>query len=286
MTGWTVGHGSGPPWLCVRFLVFPTHPPPPSVDWEHPNTPEQARQYVKLLWACRDQLPAPRYLLTTALPVDPAVLGLLDVRALAAAVDHVNLMCYDFAGPWSAVAGHHAQLCASGREAVAVGWLRDAPAAGCPQAPIGRWPQLATSAQTGLRMLLQQGGMAPAQVLLGIPAYARVFPGARQPGDAFDTGAEDGDGGTALEIDYRDVPDEAKERVQIDYTCGAAHYVVSQAAGRPAFVSLDVPATVRIKAQFARFFGLGGLFYWTGAGDGTGADSLVAAGFDALHGGR
>ncbi|KKY13860.1 putative chitinase 1 precursor [Diplodia seriata] len=38
------------------------------LDWEHPSTPADGRHYLLLLRALRAALPAPRYLLTAALP--------------------------------------------------------------------------------------------------------------------------------------------------------------------------------------------------------------------------
>ncbi|KJR89349.1 chitinase [Sporothrix schenckii 1099-18] len=235
------------------------------IDWEHPASPAEGRDYVLLLQACRAVLPSPQYLLATALPVDPSVLGRLDVRGVAALVDHINLMCYDFAGPWSTSAGHHAQLLA---------------------------PPHLPSAQSGVQYLLDRG-VPPQRILLGIPAYARVFWDARYEGDSFQKGAtddDDDDEKEETEMDYRDVPTEWKQQgvLHVDPSRAAAWAVVPRRRDKvsgSAFVSMDVPATVRAKAEFVRRAGLGGLFYWTGAGDAVETDeSLVAAGFDALHG--
>lgn len=232
-----------------------------TVDWEHPRTPDEGRDYLRLLHACRAVLPAPRYLLATALPVDPSVLGRLDLRGVAALVNHINLMCYDFTGPWSETAGHQAQLFA-------------------PSPP---------SAKAGVQYLVDRG-VPPQRILLGIPAYARVFLGARHVGDGFqkDAGDKGDQDKEEVEIDYRDVPAEWKQKgvLQVDPARATAWAVVPRRGGNKgtSFVSMDVPVTVRAKAAFVRRAGLGGLFYWTGAGDAVGDDeSLVAAGFDALH---
>ncbi|KAL1891942.1 hypothetical protein Sste5346_007286 [Sporothrix stenoceras] len=233
------------------------------IDWEHPQTLEEGRNFLSLLQACRAVLPTPRYLLATALPVDPSVLGRLDLCGVASLVNHVNLMCYDFTGPWSDCAGHHTQLFSPG-----------------PHLP---------SAQTGVQYLLDRG-VPPQRILLGIPAYARVFLGARHEGDGFrkDEAEEDDEEKEETEIDYRDIPSEWKQQgmLQVDTGRAAAWAVVPRKKGKRGtkFVSMDVPATVQAKAHFVRRTGLGGLFYWTGAGDcNEDGESLVAAGFDALH---
>ena len=242
----------------------------PLVDWEHPRTSTEARHYTALLYAFRAVLPSPQFLLTTALPCDPSVLRILDLSAVGRVVDHVNLMCYDFTGPWSATAGHHAPLSATTEEGV--------------------------SSQQGLRLLLAH--VPPRRIILGIPVYARIFPGATAEGDVYEqdaTSGYDGNDKELHEIDYRDVPPEwmAADVLQIDRDRAAAWAVVARCGRRKgpghgrdtSFVSLDVPATVRAKAEFVRAAGLGGLFYWTGAGDAVCyEDSLVGAGFDALHG--
>lgn len=49
-------------------------------------------------------------------------------------------------------------------------------------------------------------------------------------------------------------------------------------------VSFDVPETVRIKGEYVRSTGLGGLFYWTGTGDRDGeAEGLVGVGFEEMR---
>lgn len=142
------------------------------------------------------------------------------------------------------------------------------------------------SAQAGVQYLLDRG-VPPQRILLGIPVYARVFLGARYEGDGFHKeGPEAEDEET--EIDYRDIPREWMQPggIQVATRSAAAWALVPRKEGKKGtnFVSLDVPATVRMKAQFVRQMGLGGLFYWTGAGDSVEhGESLVAAGFDALH---
>lgn len=127
------------------------------------------------------------------------------------------------------------------------------------------------SGQAGLHLLISRG-MPPRQMLLGIPAYARLFPGAQGPGRGFRSEE------AGLELDYRDMPAVWREQACVDRVLGAA-WLVDKDKG---FVSFDVPETVHIKADFARSSGLGGIFFWTGAGDAPGPTSLVIAGFDAL----
>ena len=163
----------------------------------------------------------------------------------------MNLMAYDFSGPWTDQAGHQAQLRA-------------------PHNPCADFARL--SGASAVAYLTMQG-VPSDKILLGVPAYGRSFLGASRIGSSYSGAA--GDEGT---FDYRDLPRPgAKERVDGD--CVAAYCV----GGDGGFVTYDNVDTVRRKAHFAREMRLAGLFYWTGTGDSTGPRSLVEAGYRALH---
>lgn len=49
-------------------------------------------------------------LLTSALPAGEWALKNIDLSKASQYLDYINLMTYDFSGPWSNLAGHHAQL--------------------------------------------------------------------------------------------------------------------------------------------------------------------------------
>ena len=219
------------------------------MDWEHPINPEQGRDYLKLITAVRAALPSPRYLLTSALPVGEYCLKNIDVRVASSMLDFINLMGYDFTGGWTDVSGHHAQLLP-------------------PAGDISQVHQtLRASTSRGVDYLISQG-FPSRKILLGIPAYCRYFVGAQGPGQPFtDSG----------EMDYFDMPEEWVENARVDLTVVAASCV-----NETGFVSFDVPSTVRMKARYSQAMDLGGLFYWTGAGDRQRAESLVISGYDEL----
>ncbi|KAJ3530749.1 hypothetical protein NM208_g9189 [Fusarium decemcellulare] len=195
------------------------------IDWEHPETPEAGQNYLLFLQAIRQVLPAPDYLLTSALPVGEYCLKHLDLPALLP--------------PGEDHDGMHPTLC--------------------------------TSCRDGVDYVITYG-FPSRKVLLGIPAYARFFGQARAPGHPFEG---------AGEMDYCDLPDEWITGAHVDEGVAAASFVDYD--GDKGFVSFDVPSTVRIKARYAKASELGGLFYWTGAGDRAGDESLVAAGWDELQ---
>jgi chitinase len=81
-------------------------------------------------------------------------------------LDLLNLMGYDFAGPWTEISGHQAQLFT----------------------PYGDGsPSLKKSCSNGVKYVLSRGFPAN-KLVLGIPAFARFFQ-ARQAQDSHSLGA-------------------------------------------------------------------------------------------------
>ena len=161
-------------------------------------------------------------------------------------------MCYDFAGPWTDRVGHQSQLFT-------------------PKAP--QCDAARTSCDSAVTFLLAKG-VLPGKILLGVPTYGRSFLGARKVGDVYS-----GLGGEEGVFEYKDLPRSGAEVVS-DAEIGAVHSV----GGDGGFVTYDDPRTVKMKAEFVRQKGLGGLFYWTGTGDKAGEGSLVETGWRALRG--
>jgi chitinase len=221
------------------------------VDWEHPSDPRQGYHYVQLLAAVRKSLPTPQYLLTSALPAGEWVLKNIDLGKAAAYLDLVNLMTYDFSGPWTDACGHHAQLYSPKNP------HNDAARVSC------------DSAVTYVTL----SGVPSRKILLGVPTYGRSFLGASKLGDRFHGG-----GGEEGTFEYKDLPRSGAD-VQLDEGVGAVYSI----GGDGGFVTYDDPRTVQMKAEFAKQQGLGGLFYWTGTGDVRDDRSLVQTGYRALQ---
>ena len=95
------------------------------IDWEFPGyadhngSPADRENFTLLLQTVRDSLDAlgrpagVRFLLTAALPSDRSRAEGMDVREIARILDFVNIMTYDFYGPWDTRANHNAPLYAS-----------------------------------------------------------------------------------------------------------------------------------------------------------------------------
>lgn len=169
----------------------------------------------------RLHLPEDQYVLTAALPANRGILQYIPLQASAEYLDYINLMAYDFFGPWTHESGHHSQLYAmQGDE---------------------------ESGANGVQYVLSQG-FPPGKILLGIPLYGRSFLGATGPGQAF-KGAGGDDTGT---FEYKNLPLHGTKEA-VDENAVAAQCVGPDGG----FVTYDSPDTVRTKAQFCKQKGLG-----------------------------
>ena len=177
----------------------------------------------------------------------------MDLSTASVYLDYLNLMGYDFAGPWTELSGHQAQL-----------YTPPPPHA---NAFAKRSGHAAISYVVGK-------GFPARKILLGVPAYGRSFLGVDGLGQPFT-----GHAGEQGIFEFKDLPRPGTIE-QIDEALGAAYCV----GGDAGFVSYDNPDTVAMKAKYARDTGLGGLFYWTGVGDGVEERSLVRRGFEVLKG--
>ena len=203
-----------------------------------------------MLVALRKELPIPQYLLTSALPAGEWALKNIDLRKASTELDLINLMTYDFSGPWTGLCAHQSQLYSPSRP------CDDAARISC---------------DSSVTYLLSKG-VAAQKILLGIPAYGRSFLGATSVGNRYN-----GSGGEEGTFEYRDLP-RPGATVSYDRAVTAVYCV----GGDGGFVTYDDQVTVRAKANYAKQKGLGGLFYWTGTGDRNDSRSLVEAGYRAL----
>jgi chitinase len=124
-------------------------------------------------------------------------------------------MAYDFAGAWSPLSGHHAQLFPS--------------STGEP------------SGSAAVEYVISTGFPA-GKILLGIPVYGRSFLQASGPGMAFHSvGGKDGS------FEYKQLPRDGAEEIVNTRVVGAF-----SVGGDGGFVSYDNPETVRRKAEYVR----------------------------------
>ena len=234
------------------------------IDWEYPvggglagnaNRPEDKANYTLLLAALRAELDARRmtlaraepFLLTIAAPAGPAIIDHLDPVGIAASVDWINVMSYDFHGAWENVTGHNAPL-HQGTGDANVGW----------------------NVEAALHAYLDRG-VPPSKLVMGVPFYGRSWQGVSA--------------GTTSGL-YRSATGAGPgtwENGVLDYADIAAHYVGKPGwsalrdatAGVPylynassgVFVTYDDATSLRAKRSLAGALGLGGLMVWEMSAD-------------------
>lgn len=208
--------------------------------------------YLHLLATLRRYLPPPQFLLTTALPAGEWALQHLDLAQASQYLDLINVMTYDFSGPWVDRVGHHAQL----------------------RAPPRPHNDAARISGESAVQYLRSHGVPPSKIMFGVPTYGRSFLGAKKVGDKYK-----GSGGDEGTYDYRDLPLAGSQETTDEQTGSA--YCVGKEGG---FITYDNPRTIAMKGQFVKQNGLAGLFYWTGTSDSKDEKrSLVLGGYLAMH---
>ena len=209
------------------------------IDWEYPDNDAQARDYVSLLRELRAGLTAHQnkknervpYLLTIAAPCGPDHYNKLRIGEMNQYLDFWNLMAYDYAGSWSTVTGHQANLYG-----------------------------VAPSTDVAVNYYISKG--APAnKLVMGLPLYGRCFQNTDGPGKSY-KGVGQGSW-EAGNYDYKYLPLKgATER--LDAKIGASW---SYDSGKREFVTYDTPALAIQKVQYINTKGMRGTMFWEMSGD-------------------
>jgi chitinase len=165
-------------------------------------------------------LPADEYLLTAALPGGKWALQNIDLFKAQEYLDYINLMTYDFTGPWTPKTGHHAQLYSDDD---------DEP-----------------SGSAAVRYVCSTG-FPSKKILLGVPVYGRSFLGACAPGESYK-----GHGGEEGAFEYKALPRPGTHEM-ID----SARVAAFCTGGDGGFITYDNPETVKLKGEFCRAQQLG-----------------------------
>ncbi len=119
------------------------------VDWEYPHGTADATGFARLMGEIRARLPSPAYTLSIDVPSDPRQVGAAyDFRHLLAAIDFVNDMTYDMAGPWTASAQLNSPIYTDPRD-----------------------PQPEGSDAASLDLFMHAYGIPPSKINLGTPFY-------------------------------------------------------------------------------------------------------------------
>lgn len=130
------------------------------LDWEYPDTEEEVTAFNQLARTFRSRLDelgrrkGRPHLQTIAVSANDATGRWLDKAVLLQTMDFINVMTYDFAGPWTDFAGHHAAFRPSSKDP------RDQ----------------AYSVQTSMEYWRDEKQMPADRLVVGIPLYGRGFP--------------------------------------------------------------------------------------------------------------
>ena len=190
------------------------------LDWEYPSTAQQRDNMTLLVKEMRDafsRLTRPQPLLITMAVTAGNWNGQwLDYDELKKYVDWFGCMTYDFHGDWTDHAGHNSPLYMSGGDTDG-------------------------SVNSGFKYLTQTRGLAPEQILLGVPFYGRGFNASRLYGPSSGTGSEHG---------YKEIPaliDAGWTRHWDDVA--KVPYIMNPQKTK--LISYDDTLSVRLKAEYA-----------------------------------
>ena len=223
------------------------------IDWEFPVSggdkdhvarPEDKRNFTLLLAELRKQLDArgktsagTRYLLTIAAPAGG--LQRMEVGQIHPLLDFINLMTYDFAGPWSERTGFNAAL-----------------------HPVPGQPDQMSAAKA-VDMYLKEGVPAD-KIVLGVPFYGRGWTGVKDANNGlFQTrdaaAAKDQRVGPS---DYEALKDDRDGKAGKRYWHEQAKVPYMWNPQTRVFITYDDPESLRAKAEYARDKKLGGVMFW------------------------
>lgn len=133
------------------------------IDWEFPRladhggTPADRENCTRLLQTVRDSLDRDgrirnrSLLLTAALPASAAGAENYEMRSVAGLLDMLNVMTYDFNGPWDSLSGHNAPLYAP------------------------RPDDSSRNVDAAFRLYSETLGIEPGRINLGVPFYAHSY---------------------------------------------------------------------------------------------------------------
>ncbi|KAI0379452.1 glycoside hydrolase family 18 protein [Hypomontagnella monticulosa] len=234
------------------------------VDWEYPQSPSEAADFVSLLRAVREAmdaysatLPTPYHFeLTVACPAGAQNYSKLDLPAMDALLDFWNLMAYDYAGSWDSTSGHQANLFPSPSN-----------------------PQATPFSTVAAVDYYTSHGVAPGKIVLGMPLYGRAFQGTERPGTGYN-GVGEGTWEAGVH-DYKKLPLPGATE-HMDEDAGASYcYVLDSKT----LVSYDTVEMARRKTAWLKEQRrLGGAMWWESSADKQGGESLIANVVDVLGG--
>ncbi|WP_337175482.1 glycoside hydrolase family 18 protein [Paludisphaera sp.] len=233
------------------------------LDWEYPDSDAEIPGFERLTRTFRARLDemgkakGRPMLVTMAASSNHETLDHLNTAFLLETMDWINVMTYDYAGPWSARAGHNSPLFDSSKDG----------------------PNARSSERT-IRYLLDERKIPADRLALGLALYGRGFP-VSEPYASVPEGSE------PISLGFKGVGgllDEGWTRVWDDET--KVPWLFSP--DRTKVVGYDDAESIRIKTEWAMSRGLRGVFFWQVDGDRLpdGSNPLQRAAREAWSAGR
>ena len=222
---------------CASFLQMYPQFDGIDIDWEHPvaggvqpGQPRDARNYVLLLAGLRRAL-GPAKLLTVAVGAGPRAIDPLEYADMAASLDWINVMTYDFHSGGSR-AGFNAAL-----------YNHDDPN-----------PRL--NLHDAVQAILAKG-VPRRQLVAGVPFYGRGWRGVESP-DPWSPGT-----GTLQVGGYRSVAETfLKTPGYVRYWDDVAKVPWLYHAERKEWITYEDPQSMRLKGEYIAGQGLAGVMFW------------------------
>lgn len=248
-------------------------------DWEYPGgggldsnvvRPEDGQNYALLLQEVRARLDGlesstgREYQISVASPAGADKIAHLDLAGMEPSVDFFNLMAYDFHGGWETTTGHQAPMFDT----------------------IGGNYDITTAVD-----LYLEAGIDASAIVLGNPAYTRAWSGVQDGGDGGYNAVSSGLAQGSFErgvYDYKDIVDKVTDpnsdwEIYWDDEAQAAY---TYSASEQVFSTMETPASIALKSQWAQSKGLGGVMLWDLSGDvSTGPESLSGAAYQSWYAG-
>ncbi|UQC75004.1 chitinase 1 [Colletotrichum lupini] len=226
------------------------------IDYEYPNTTEKNQNCVKLLSELRTGLDdfskgnAGGYHFTLGFPAPagPQNYKAFDFQEMDKSLDFWSLMAFDFAGAWENVTGHQSNVFRSKRN---------------PQST-------KASVERAFEDYIEEGGISPAKINLGMPLYGRAFGNTKGLGKSY-SGLPNGALGQAGIYLYKDLP-RPGATVHWDSAVKAT-YSYNNATRE--LVTFDNIRSAKYKQAYIKKKKLGGAMFWEATGDKAGDESLV-----------